>query len=92
MGGARRHRDTKWRLTPAGWMFGVVLLVLIVLALVTASQAVYIGLVVVIALMGVLVSSNLPSGQIRGTYRGDPRRIDFGDDAAQRYERRRGVD
>ncbi len=92
MGGVRRHRDAKWRLTPAGWIFAVAFLVLIILAIVAPSQGVYIALVIVIALMGVLLSSNLPSGQIRGTYRGDPRPIDFVDDAAQRHERHREID
>jgi hypothetical protein len=89
---ARKSRST-WRLTPAGWVFGILLVGLIVLAIVSPSRGIFIGLIAVIFFVALLLNASYPSGRVRGMYFRDPGigRTDLGSEAAERYDRERGI-
>lgn len=82
-----RHRS-RWRLTPWGWTLTAALPVLVILAFVDPSPGVIIGLIAVIVVWAALLSARLPSSQrtMRSRFPGEQGR-DFGQQAAQRYER-----
>ena len=87
-----RHRRYRFRLTPWGWMLTMALVVLVVLAIVASSPAVYVGLIAVIVIWAALLSSSYPSarrgaGRVSAEMRQDP-----GQEAAERYGREHPLD
>ncbi len=87
MDGKRRHL---LRLTPIGWALTVALIVLVVLAIVSSSPAVFAALALVLMIWALLLGSNFPSIQGRGSSRMSLGEEDFGREAAEEYERKYG--
>ena len=90
MEGSRRHRRRTWKLSLWGWILLVAVVVLAILAVVTSSSGAVIGLIVVIAIWAALLASSFPSSQSAWRSPGDSGRQDFGEEAAERYEREHG--
>ncbi len=91
MGGTRRHHRSRWRLSPWGVILTVALVVLVVLAIFDSSKYVVIGLIAVVFVWGVLLSSSFPSSRMTMTSRFPGQAgEDLGREAAEEYERDRG--
>jgi hypothetical protein len=90
MGGVRRHHRSSWRLSAWGVILTVALVVLIVLAIFDSSKYVVIGLIAVVFVWGVLLSSSFPSSRLTMTSRFPGTGEDLGREAAEEYERERG--
>jgi hypothetical protein len=87
----RRHWWSGWHVTPAGWVLGVALVVLVVLAIVAPSKGVYALLTFVIIAWAWALSQSFPSSELRGMSRADPADLDRGARTEQEYERRHGI-
>jgi hypothetical protein len=90
LGGVRRHHRSRWRLSPWGLILTVALVVLVVFAIVDLSKYVVIGLIAVVFVWGVLLSSSFPSSRMTMTSRFPGAGEDLGREAAEEYERERG--
>lgn len=90
MGGVGGHRRLGFRLTAWGWVLAIALLVLVILTIITPSTLVFVGLAVVIFLWAWLLTSSFASGEARGMPPGYVGRTDFGQEAAEEYEREHG--
>ena len=90
MGGVGKHRRLGFRLTAWGWVLASALVVLAILTIIVPSTPVFIGLAVVIFLWAWLLTSSFATGQARGMAPWAVGRTDFGQEAAEEYEREHG--
>lgn len=90
MDGPRRHLRFRLRLTPLGWALSVSAIVLVILAIVTASTPIIVALIVVILIWALVLQSWFPFGAPRATYYTDPETTDYGREAADEFERKYG--
>ena len=86
-----RHWWSGWHVTPAGWVLGVALVVLVILAIVDPSKGVYALLTFVIVGWAWALVQSFPSSRLRGMGRADPSDLDLGSQDVRDYDRRRGT-
>ena len=86
-----RHWWSGWHVTPAGWVLGVALVVLVILAIVDPSKGVYALLTFVIVGWAWALGQSFPSSRLRGMGRADPSDLDLGAQDVRDYDRRRGT-
>lgn len=87
----RRHSWSGWHITRAGWLLGVALVVLVVLAIVDPSKGVYFALTFVILGWAWALGQSFPTSRLRGMSRGDLSDVDVGDQAERECNRRHGI-
>jgi protein-S-isoprenylcysteine O-methyltransferase Ste14 len=96
MGGlGRRHHRTSWRLSPWGRILALALVVLVILAVVTPSTGVFLGLAAVILIWAGLLASSFPSTRAmynHTIYTTAAAADDLGQEAAEKYDQERGLD
>lgn len=86
----RHHHRSRWRLSPWGWILTIALVVLALLAIFDSSKYVVIGLIAVIFVWGVLLSSSFPSSRMTMTSRFPGQAgADLGREAAEEHDRER---
>lgn len=82
-----------WRLSPWGWVLSVAVGVLVILAIAAPSTGVFLGLAVVILIWAGLLTSSYPSTRSiynHTMYTASAGAEDFGEEAAEKYEREHG--
>ena len=89
--GGPRHWWSGWHVTLGGWILGIALVVLVVLAIVDPSKAVYVLLTFVILAWAWALGQSFPSSELRGMSRADPADLDRGARAEEEHDRRHGI-
>jgi hypothetical protein len=85
-----RHWWSGWHVTLGGWILGIALVVLVVLAIVDPSKAVYVLLTFVILAWAWALGQSFPSSELRGMGRADPADLDVGAQNLKEYDRTHG--